>query len=81
MGTATAKVTAQTQELLFNEKLACVDCSISYDEITPAFFSFNSPHGACPDCKGLGKKFYFDSELVVPDSSLSLNDGAVVAWG
>ncbi|MBE9532403.1 MAG: excinuclease ABC subunit UvrA, partial [Proteobacteria bacterium] len=66
--------------LLFNEKLSCIKCSISYDEITHAFFSFNSPHGACPECKGLGEKFYFDPELVVPDKRLSLADGAVTAW-
>jgi excinuclease ABC subunit A len=68
-------------ELLFNEKLACVDCAIGFDEITPAFFSFNSPHGACKECNGLGEKFHFDPELVVPDATKSLSDGAVAAWG
>jgi excinuclease ABC subunit A len=66
--------------LLFNEKLSCVKCSISYSEITHAFFSFNSPHGACHECKGIGEKFYFDPELVVPDKKVSLTDGAITAW-
>ena len=70
----------KTEPLLFNEKLSCVKCSISYDEITHAFFSFNSPHGACHECKGIGEKFYFDPDLVVPDKKLSLADGAVTAW-
>lgn len=68
------------RDLLFNEKLSCVECGVSYPEISPATFSFNSPHGACPECKGLGEKFYFDPELVVPDDSLSLNEGALAPW-
>ena len=71
----------KTEEMLFNEELSCVKCSISYDEITPAFFSFNSPFGACAECNGLGEKFYFDIDLVVPDPSLSLERGAVAPWG
>ncbi|MFQ5465373.1 MAG: excinuclease ABC subunit UvrA [Thermodesulfobacteriota bacterium] len=67
-------------ELLFNERLACVPCSVSYPEITPTTFSFNSPHGACPECGGLGEKFYFDPALIVPDESLSIRDGAVAPW-
>ncbi len=65
----------------FNENLSCVDCGVSYPDITPTTFSFNSPHGACPECKGLGEKLHFDPDLVVPDKSVSLTDGAVVAWG
>lgn len=68
------------KELFFNEKLACVECGISYPEMTPAAFSFNSPHGACPECNGLGEKFYFDPELVVPDKKLALGQGAVEPW-
>ena len=64
---------------LFNEKLSCADCGISYPEITPAFFSFNSPQGACPECSGLGEKPYFDPELVV-DKNLSLGKGAILPW-
>jgi len=67
--------------MLFNEKLSCVECSISYPEITPTTFSFNSPYGACEECKGLGEKFYFDPELVVPDQKLSLAEGAIAPWG
>ncbi|MBI5887811.1 MAG: excinuclease ABC subunit UvrA [Deltaproteobacteria bacterium] len=68
------------KEMLFNEKLSCIDCGISYPEITPTTFSFNSPYGACPDCKGLGEKFYFDAELCVPDGAISLHDGALAPW-
>ncbi|GMR05388.1 MAG: hypothetical protein BMS9Abin24_201 [Thermodesulfobacteriota bacterium] len=67
--------------MLFNEKLSCAECGISYPEITPTTFSFNSPYGACSECKGLGEKFYFDPELVVPDTSRSLADGAIAPWG
>ncbi|MDP2690390.1 MAG: excinuclease ABC subunit UvrA, partial [Deltaproteobacteria bacterium] len=68
-------------EMLFNEKLSCVECGISYPEITPTIFSFNSPYGACEECKGLGEKFYFDPELIVPDPNLSLREGAIAPWG
>lgn len=68
------------EEILFNEKLACVDCGISYPELTPAMFSFNSPHGACPECNGLGGKLYFDPDLVVPNREISLREGAIAPW-
>ncbi|TAN63230.1 excinuclease ABC subunit UvrA [bacterium] len=71
----------QAREILFNEKLSCVECGVSYPEINPTVFSFNSPYGACPECKGLGEKLYFDPALVVPDESLSLEEGAVAPWG
>ncbi len=67
-------------ELLFNEKLSCITCGLSYPEVTPTIFSFNSPHGACPACNGLGERFYFDPDLVVPDRSLSLSQGAIAPW-
>ncbi|MBI5233386.1 MAG: excinuclease ABC subunit UvrA, partial [Deltaproteobacteria bacterium] len=67
-------------ELIFNERLACVECGTGYEEITPAFFSFNSPEGACPECKGLGEKFHLDPELVVPDKDISLEHGAIAPW-
>ncbi len=65
---------------LFSEKHACVECGISYPEITPRMFSFNNPHGACPDCTGLGTRMYFDPEVVVPNPALSLREGAIVPW-
>jgi len=65
---------------LFSEALACIDCGISYPEMTPRMFSFNNPYGACPDCTGLGTRIYFDPELVVPNPDLSIRDGAIVPW-
>jgi excinuclease ABC subunit A len=67
-------------EKLFSEKNACPDCGISFDTLTPRHFSFNSPYGACPTCLGLGTMMVFDEELVVPDKSLSLEDGAIHPW-
>jgi len=69
------------QELLFSEQYACLDCGISYEEPSPRLFSFNSPYGACPTCNGLGTLMEIDEDLVVPDKSLSLNEGAIVPWG
>lgn len=66
--------------MIFSEKLACVDCGISYQEVTPRLFSFNNPHGACPDCTGLGTRMYFDSDLVIPNQELSLREGAIAPW-
>src|SRR4029434_7162096 len=65
---------------LFSRRLACVRCGISMPEMTPRAFSFNSPHGACPDCQGLGATYDFDPHLVVPDESLSLLAGAIGPW-
>jgi excinuclease ABC subunit A len=65
---------------LFSRRLACVDCGISMPEMTPRAFSFNSPHGACPDCQGLGATIDFDPVRVVPDDSKSLADGAIAPW-
>ena len=64
----------------FSEKLACSDCGISFTEMAPRDFSFNSPYGACAVCTGLGTRFEVDPELVVPDDSLSLADGALAPW-
>lgn len=69
------------REMLFNEKLSCTECGISYPEITPTMFSFNSPYGACEECKGLGEKYYFDPELIVPDHSVAIIEGAIAPWG
>jgi len=65
---------------LFSEQHACAECGISYPEIAPRMFSFNNPYGACPDCTGLGTRMYFDPELVVPNPSLSLREGAIAPW-
>ena len=65
---------------LFSRRLACVDCGLSMPEMTPRAFSFNSPHGACGDCQGLGAMIDFDPRRVAPDESVSLADGAVAAW-
>lgn len=70
----------KSKEMFFNEKLSCVDCGVSYQEITPTMFSFNSPHGACGDCNGLGQKLYFDIDLVVPNKELTLREGALAPW-
>ena len=65
---------------LFSRRLACVDCGLSMPEMTPRAFSFNSPHGACQDCQGLGAMIDFDPQRVVPDETRSLADGAIAAW-
>jgi excinuclease ABC subunit A len=68
-------------ELLFSEHFACVVCGMSLGEIAPRTFSFNSPHGACPACSGLGVKLEVDPDLLIPNKELSLAQGAVHAWG
>ena len=65
---------------LFSRRLACVTCGISMPELTPRAFSFNSPHGACPECQGLGATYDFDPRLIVPDDSKSLAAGAIAPW-
>jgi excinuclease ABC subunit A len=64
---------------LLNENLACPYCDFSLDDLEPRMFSFNSPYGACPDCKGLGFKQKVDEDLIVPDKKLSINQGAIIA--
>src|ERR687893_131511 len=66
--------------LTFSERFACLHCGISMPELEPRIFSFNSPHGACPRCTGLGSQMEIDPELVVPDPSLSLSEGAILPW-
>ncbi len=68
------------REQTFSEHLACPRDGLSFEELEPRSFSFNSPFGACPDCSGLGTKMEVDPELIVPDDSLSLDDGAVSVW-
>ncbi|MBA2260697.1 MAG: excinuclease ABC subunit UvrA, partial [Acidobacteria bacterium] len=65
---------------LFSRKLACTYCGVSMPEMTPRAFSFNSPHGACPECQGLGAVYDFDPARIVPDETRSLSEGAIVAW-
>jgi len=68
------------QTIAFTEQAACVRCGVRYPEFTPASFSFNSPHGACPHCDGLGATTEFDPDLIVPNPQLSLREGAVAVW-
>lgn len=67
--------------LNFSQSFSCPDCGISIDEIEPRSFSFNNPFGACPECFGLGYKMEFDEELMIPDKSLSIDEGAIVVTG
>ncbi|TEU02818.1 MAG: excinuclease ABC subunit UvrA [Dehalococcoidia bacterium] len=69
------------EELLFSEHFACVRCGISLGEIEPRTFSFNSPHGACPACTGLGVKMEIDPDMVLPNKELSIAEGAIRPWG
>ena len=64
----------------FSEKFACLECGISFPELEPRIFSFNAPHGACPRCTGLGSQMEIDPELVVPDPTLSIGEGAIAPW-
>jgi excinuclease ABC subunit A len=68
------------EEIVFSELYACTKCGISVPTLTPRMFSFNSPYGACPECGGLGTKVYFDENLVVPDPTLSIRQGAIAPW-
>ncbi|RKX39467.1 MAG: excinuclease ABC subunit UvrA, partial [Thermotogae bacterium] len=67
-------------EIIFSEKFSCIDCGISYPEISPRMFSFNNPHGACPKCDGLGTMMFFDPDLIVPNKELSIREGAILPW-
>lgn len=69
-----------TETLVFSEQFACAKCNISFSEISPRIFSFNSPYGACPDCHGLGASFEVDPSLVIPDPKKSLKEGAIYPW-
>lgn len=68
------------KEELFSELFACVDCGVSIPEITPRMFSFNSPHGACTHCHGLGTKLEMDPNLIIPNKNLTIAEGAIVPW-
>ncbi len=80
-GEGTIKIDIGGKETrLLSEKSACIQCGISYPEITPQMFSFNTPIGACQECSGLGTKMYFDEELIIPNRDLSLREGAITPW-
>lgn len=68
------------RERTYSELLACHDCGLSFQEMEPRSFSFNSPFGACPECTGIGSKLEVDGELVIPDDSISINEGAIAPW-
>lgn len=68
------------EEIMYSEKLACENCGISFEELTPRIFSFNNPYGACERCGGLGFDFQVDDDLVVPDKTKSLKEGAIYPW-
>lgn len=72
--------TLEGGDRLFSRRLACTYCGVSMPEMTPRAFSFNSPHGACAECQGLGAVYDFDPARLVPDESLSLQDGAIAPW-
>lgn len=68
------------EEKIYSEKLACPDCNLSFEELSPRIFSFNAPYGACDKCGGIGVDFRIDPDLVIPDRSKSINDGAIYPW-
>ena len=67
--------------MTFSQSFSCPDCGISFEEIEPRSFSFNNPFGACPVCHGLGYKMEFSPELMIPDTSLSISQGAIAVMG
>ena len=71
---------AGEKEHTYSEHMACHDCNLSFEELEPRSFSFNSPFGACPECTGIGARLEGDEELVVPDDTISINDGAIAPW-
>jgi excinuclease ABC subunit A len=76
----TARAAPATREMIFSEQLACVYCGLSFEELAPRLFSFNSPYGACPECTGLGVKIEIDPWKVIPDRTKSIEEGAIVPW-
>ncbi len=68
------------KEMIFSEKLACPNCNLSFEELAPRIFSFNSPYGACPSCSGLGAHYEMDPDLLIPDRTKSLAQGAIYPW-
>ena len=76
-------VVGEERELLFSQNYACEECGISMEELTPRLFSFNNPYGACPDCTGLGTQLRVDPDIIAPNKSMSIAEGAITAsgWG
>jgi len=81
VGQGTVLINIKGEDLLFSEQFACLNCNISYEELSPRLFSFNTPYGACLTCDGLGQKMEIDPALVIPDPSFSIADGAIRPWG
>ena len=81
VGNGTLIANVDGEDRTFTESAACARCHISFPELTPQAFSFNSPQGMCADCNGLGTRFEFDPDLVVPDDTLSIEQGAIKPWG
>ncbi|MDD5097787.1 MAG: excinuclease ABC subunit UvrA [Candidatus Omnitrophica bacterium] len=79
-GTVIIAKAGLSKDLVFSEQYACANCQISYGQINPRNFSFNSPYGACPECNGLGTKLKFDPDLIIPDKNKSINGGALEPW-
>jgi len=79
-GTRSKKLRSFGEDIIFSEHLACERCGISLPEIEPRLFSFNSPYGACPACQGLGEKLVVDPKLVIPNTNLSIAEGAIFPW-
>ena len=80
-GIILANILPDDRDILFSQNYACEDCGVSIEELTPRMFSFNNPFGACPECTGLGTQLKVDPELVIPNKSVSLLDGAICASG
>ena len=80
-GLVVVNLLREERDLTFSQNYACEDCGISIEELTPRMFSFNNPFGACPTCTGLGSQLKVDPELIVPDKSLSILEGAIQASG
>ena len=80
-GIVVIHVLSEDREILFSQNYACEECGISIEELTPRMFSFNNPYGACPTCTGLGFQLRADPELMIPDKSLSILEGAITAPG
>jgi len=80
LSTGIVTVAMEDRELTYSEAFACVYCGLSFEELAPRLFSFNSPYGACPECSGLGEKIEIDPWKVIPDRSKSIAEGAIVPW-